>query len=100
MRRIRILGMAARPAGVHFNTCADALLRRRLALQYHSRSRDELTERTVSPQRLTHYRDNWYLDAWCHRAEALRSFSVDRIRAARLLEESAREIPDAGPALH
>lgn len=95
-RRIRILGMAARPAGAHFNICADAVLRRRrLALQYHSRSRNELTERSVSPQRLTHYRDNWYLDAWCHRAEALRSFSVDRIRAARLLEEPAREIPDA-----
>ncbi len=95
-RRIRILGMAARPAGTHFNVCADAVLRRRrLALQYRSRSRNELTERTISPQRLTHYRDNWYLDAWCHRVEALRSFSVDRIRAVRLLEEPAREIPDA-----
>ena len=28
---------------------------------------------------LTHYRDNWYLDAWDHEREALRSFSVDRI---------------------
>ena len=23
-------------------------------------------QRVVSPQRLVHYRDNWYLDAWCH----------------------------------
>ena len=30
---------------------------------------------------LTHYRDNWYLDAWDHDREALRSFSVDRIAA-------------------
>lgn len=96
VRRVRILGIAAHSAGPHFITCADAVLRRRrLALQYHSRSKGELTERTISPQRLIHYRDNWYLDAWCHRAEALRSFSVDRIRAAWLLEEPAREIPDA-----
>jgi proteasome accessory factor C len=95
-RRIRILGIAMHPAAEHFNACADAVLRRRcLNLEYHSRSRDELTERRVSPQRLTHYRDNWYLDAWCHSARALRSFSVDRIRAAHVLGEPAREIPDA-----
>jgi len=95
-RRIRILGIAMRAAGEHFNTCADAVLRRRgLNLHYHSRSKDELTERSVSPQRLVHYRDNWYLDVWCHRDQALRSFSVDRIRAAQILEEPARETPDA-----
>jgi len=95
-RRIRILGMAMRPAGEHFNTCADAVLRRRrLQIQYHSRSKDQPSDRTVSPQRLVHYRDNWYLDAWCHADDALRCFSVDRIRAVHMLDESAREIPDA-----
>jgi predicted DNA-binding transcriptional regulator YafY len=95
-RRIRILGIATRATGEHFMSCADAVLRRRdLVLHYHSRSRDELTERTVSPQRLVHYRDNWYLDAWCHRDQALRTFSVDRIRAAQILEQPAREISDA-----
>lgn len=95
-RRIRILGIATRDTGEHFNNCADAVLRRRaLAFQYHSRSKNQHTERVVSPQRLVHYRDNWYLDAWCHREQALRSFSVDRIRAAQILEEPAREIPDA-----
>jgi predicted DNA-binding transcriptional regulator YafY len=49
----------------------------------------------VSPQRLTHYRDNWYLDAWDHDREALRSFSVDRIQHARVSDEAARDIPDA-----
>jgi predicted DNA-binding transcriptional regulator YafY len=37
------------------------------------------TEREVSPQRLVHYRDNWYLDAWCHLREDVRSFSIDAI---------------------
>ena len=94
-RRIRILGMAARPTGEWFQIAAGGVLqRRRLSLRYHSRSRDETTERTVSPQRLTHYRDNWYLDAWDHLRKGLRSFSVDRIRHAAELDEPARDIAE------
>jgi len=94
-RRIRILGMAARPLGEWFQMAASGVLqRRRLRIRYHSRSRDQVTERTVSPQRLTHYRDNWYLDAWDHLRNALRSFSVDRIRHAAELDETAQDIPE------
>src|SRR5690606_2401358 len=50
--------------------------------------------RKVSPQRITHYRDNWYLDAWDHEREALRSFAVDRISQARLLDEPAHDVED------
>jgi predicted DNA-binding transcriptional regulator YafY len=42
-----------------------------------------------------HYRDNWYLDAWCHLREDLRSFAVDAIREAVLEDRPAREIRDA-----
>ena len=64
--RIRVLGIAARPAGEWFHVLASATLqRRKLRLRYHGRGRDDITERTVSPQRIAHYRDNWYLDAWC-----------------------------------
>jgi predicted DNA-binding transcriptional regulator YafY len=35
------------------------------------------------------------VDAWCHKAEAVRSFSLDAIRAAVLLEEKARDLPKA-----
>ena len=92
--RIRVLGMAARPVGRHFDRIAAATLqRRRLQISYRSRSRDETTERELSPQRIVHYRDNWYLDAWCHRSKALRTFSVDRIRSAQELESSADDLP-------
>ena len=94
-RRIRLLGMAARPTCDWFQVAAGGVLqRRRLSLRYHSRSRDETTERTVSPQRLTHYRDNWYLDAWDHLRKGLRSFSVDRIRHAAELDEPAKDIAE------
>ena len=56
---------------------------------------DRETERVISPQRLVHYRDNWYVDAWCHLRKDLRSFAVDAIRAAEPLDERAKEIPKA-----
>lgn len=94
-RRIRVLGVAARPPGERFQVLAEATLQRRqIHLRYHGRSRDEVSERDVSPQRLTHYRDNWYLDAWCHRRDALRSFAVDRVQAVRELSEAARTVSE------
>ncbi len=95
-RRVRILPMAARaPENPYFVTIADALMQRhRLHIEYHGRASGGISERDISPQRLVHYRDNWYLDAWCHVKQALRSFSVDRIRRAKKLAENAREIAD------
>src|ERR1041385_6833254 len=82
-RRVRLLQMGARPASPHFSTVAAALLeRRQLQITYFVRERDERTERAVSPQRLVYYRDNWYLDAWCHLRKGLRSFALDVIEAA------------------
>jgi predicted DNA-binding transcriptional regulator YafY len=95
--RIRILHAASRltPAE-HFQTVCRALLeRQRLRLKHYNRNRDEETERVVSPQRLVHYKDNWYLDAWCHLREDLRSFSLDAIRDAEVVDMAAVEIPDA-----
>lgn len=65
VHRIRILPLAARiPDGTMFQTVAGALLQRRqLEIGYHARSNGSEVVRIVSPQRLAHYRDNWYLDA-------------------------------------
>ena len=95
-RRVRILSMASRAASPDtFILVAGALMqRRRLSMVYHGRERDAATQRTVSPQRLVHYRDNWYLDAWCHTRRGLRSFSLDRIRKGRDTGETAVDIDD------
>lgn len=53
-----------------------------------------MSERQISPQRLVHYRDNWYCDAWCHEADALRIFSVDAIEQVRVLDLPAQELAD------
>jgi predicted DNA-binding transcriptional regulator YafY len=95
-KRIRILQLARRVMPLrHFQVAAKALLeRKRLRITYYTRARDEETERDISPQRLVYYRENWYLDAWCHLRKDLRSFAVDAIRAAEMLDERAREIPE------
>jgi len=94
--RIRVLPQAAR----HMNSqyfeliSTGVVMRKRLNITHYHRARDERTVREVSPQRLVHYRDNWYLDAWCHERKALRSFAVDSIEAVELLDKGAKAISD------
>ena len=66
--------------------------RKKLHIHHYNRGRNETTERDISPQQLVHYRDNWYVDAWCHKREKLLSFSVDAITCCEMLEEAAKEM--------
>ena len=102
MERVRVIGSYVRQRDeIAFRVVASAVLeRKKVGFDYLARSTNEHTHRTVSPQRLTHYRDNWYLDAYDHDREALRSFSVDRIQHARVQDEAARDLPDAELDLH
>lgn len=95
--RIRILQMAPRPVDVHqFRRIADALAeRRQVHVFYRGRSRDALTERDLSPQRLVYYRDNWYLDAWCHWRRDLRTFSLDRLHVVDTRPDAAVDVEEA-----
>ncbi len=96
VKRIRILTVGARKVHLdNFQAVGSALLRRkRLIIHYSARGTGESTERELSPQRLIHYRDNWYLDAWCHLRNELRSFSIDAIQRVELLEEKAKDVPE------
>ena len=97
VERVRVIPHRGRKLDeASFRTVASGVLeRKQLSFEYRARSTDEATRRTVSPQRITHYRDNWYLDAWDHNREAVRSFAVDRIHKARVVDEAARDIPDS-----
>ena len=96
-RRVRIIGLAQRAVQPrHFQRVGTALLqRKRLLLDYQARGTGEVTQREVSPLRLVHYRENWYLDAWCHLRNSLRNFAVDAIQDAHVLDTPAREVSDA-----
>ena len=94
--RVRILRMTGRNVALEcFQTVAGALLQRNsLHIKYHGRGNDETSLRDISPQRLIHYRDNWYLDAYCHTRNALRSFAVERITAAKAMPQRCRDVPE------
>ena len=95
-RRIRLIHLGARKVALpHFERVANALLdRRRLHIAYVSRGSNERTEREISPQRLVHYRENWYCDAWCHLREDLRSFAVDAIQSAVPTDRKAKVVAE------
>ncbi|MFW6599854.1 helix-turn-helix transcriptional regulator [Propionibacteriaceae bacterium Y2011] len=75
--------------------------RHQLDLTYDVASRAETTHRRVDPLR-TSVRDGYaYLDAWCHSANGLRVFRMDRIVAAEpadvpVEEHPGVELPDPG----
>jgi predicted DNA-binding transcriptional regulator YafY len=93
-KRILIVGQGKRKMKIeHFERVGSALLRRkRLVITYFARGTGETTEREVSPQRLVHYRENWYLDAWCHLRDGLRNFAVDSITRVEVLEKKAKDV--------
>lgn len=95
-KRIRILQIASRPTDLDvFHKLATALLdRKQIHVLYHGRARDKTTERDISPQRLVYYRNNWYLDAWCHLQKGLRSFSLDRIHPVYISNNPAKDVSE------
>jgi len=100
--RIHIQSAASRavPARMFQDVLAALIKRQRLHIRYHGRRKDQVSERSVSPQRLTQYRNSWYLDAWCHDSDGLRSFALERVREQRLLSDAAKEVSEHDLATH
>jgi len=95
MRRVKLINPAKRVVESRFfELVGEALMkRRRVRMTYHSRGRGDVSEREVSPQRLVHYRNTWYLDAWCHQREKVLRFALDAVQQAALLPSRARDVP-------
>lgn len=96
-RRISLIPANARKFKLaHFEICATATLsRKQLKIGHFDRYLDCETERFISPQRLVRYKDNWYLDSWCHLRNAIRTFSVDALTDVEITDEVCHEISDA-----
>lgn len=97
-RRVKLIGTARRRmAGDCFETVGSAVVKRRqLRIRYRKKAggkAGEVSEREVSPQRLVHHRNSWYLDAWCHASAGYRRFALDGIEAAACLESPAKAVP-------
>ena len=91
---IKILSQAFRQRNdTLFLTIAEALFnQQQLHIDYHARSDDQLSQRNISPQNLVLYKDNWYLDAYCHQRNEPRTFALDRIARAKANDLTATSI--------
>lgn len=94
LKRVKIIGLARRIVSPQFfEAVGEALLsRRRIRMRYLTRGRGEVSERDVSPQRLVHYRNTWYLDAWCHTRERMLRFALDAVEDTTILGIKAKEV--------
>ncbi len=68
---------------------------RGLRIEYYVASRDEVTDRLITPLRLR-LEGRWYLDAWCHTSGGPRTFAVASIRSFDSV--SAPPVPPQGAA--
>jgi len=84
--KVKILPIAGRIVeDAHFRCVVEALMKgQRVSICYKSLNAKENLERDVSPLRILRYRDNWYMDAYCHHRNDLRSFALSRITASKL----------------
>jgi predicted DNA-binding transcriptional regulator YafY len=76
-----------------FELVAKATLdRKQIKIDHFNRQSGQTVQRIISPQQIVYYRDNWYVDAWCHLRKEVRSFAVDAITACEHLDTDAKEL--------
>ena len=94
--RIRILTTGRRSVNPQiYQQVTDALFTRKQLNIHYVAADQSLSERAISPQTLVYYRDSWYIDAWCHKRQQLRTFMLGRINSAYQLSEPAKEFDQA-----
>ena len=85
---VRVSAAAPAPALAQVRRGVDES--RQIWIRYYTASRDALTERTVDPIRLLVTDGHAYLEGYCHLADGIRHFRVDRIEQVRLTDEPAQ----------
>ena len=76
-----------------FEHIAKATLdRKQIKINHFNRQSGKSLARIISPQQLVHYRDNWYVDAWCHLRKEVRSFAIDAISESEQLDADAKDL--------
>lgn len=75
-----------------------------LDVSYYSHGSDKITARTIEPWRLFAANGYWYIDAWCHKADEVRLFRLDRFASVASTGNGAtverQTLPDHGPDLY
>lgn len=78
----------------YFEMIGSALMhQKRLLILYYTKARREEKPREISPLRLVNYKNRWYLQAWCHQTDAMKTFNLECIRAVELTEKACKACP-------
>lgn len=87
--RIQVIPSLRRQSALReFQVIASAaLMGKRIRVRLIDPLLQEPVTRIQSPQRLTYYRENWFLDAWCHDQQAFRNVAIDAIESAEVLDD-------------
>ncbi len=92
--RIRLLPTHHRPinSDILLSAARAVLTRNQATFQYTGIKDSKPHKRTVSPQTLVHYRDNWYLDSFDHDSGKLREFALSRMKSFQVIPIPAKDI--------
>lgn len=91
-----IPALSRKPDPKTFETILDALNQgKKLKFSYSARGQTEVTERLVSPQRFTSYKNAWYLDAYCHLRNDIRLFALENIIHCEIDIEKAKNLSES-----
>jgi proteasome accessory factor C len=74
--------------------------RRLLEIEHYKEELDEFTKRRVEPYKLMNGREGWYVHVWDPDKDDTRSFRLDRIRSATVLDDSFEPRPGIEPDIH
>ena len=74
--------------------------RRLLRIEYYKENEDEFTERTIEPYKLANGQEGWYVHSYDLERDDTRSYRLDRIRQATVLDETFEPRPGIEPDVH
>jgi predicted DNA-binding transcriptional regulator YafY len=73
---------------------------RLLRIDYYKENEDEFIERTIEPYKLANGQEGWYVHSFDLERDRPRSYRLDRIREATVLEETFEPRPGIEPDVH
>ena len=74
--------------------------RQHLRIDYYKENEDEFTERTVEPYKLANGQEGWYVHSYDLEKDQPRTYRLDRIREATVLDETFERRPGIEPDVH
>lgn len=88
--RLKVIPIAGREVDDYvFRFIVEAIAHgKRCIIEYKALGKSQ-TKREISPLQLIRYKDNWYVDAWCHQKKDFREFALSRIQRAELTAQKA-----------